>query len=116
MTIYLDLARIFLRFLFSLRILFFRHLALILNFVQAKMNKRNWESIGIRAISLWMGVSDQQYGTIYFVPQLDLTMWNCNKWEVGYFQKIFLFETYLEVVPHSQIEQTEMEEAHENKI
>ena len=41
MTIYLDLARIFLRFLFSLRILFFRHLALILNFVQAKMNNRN---------------------------------------------------------------------------
>ena len=35
-VIYLDLARIFLRFLFSLRILFFLHLARILAFVQAE--------------------------------------------------------------------------------
>ena len=72
MRIYLDLARIFLRFLFSLRILFFRHLALILYFVQAKMNNRIWESIGIRAIYLPVRDSDQQYGTTHSVLQLNL--------------------------------------------
>ena len=116
MRIYLDLARIFLRFLFSLRILFFRHLALILYFVQAKIYNRNWKSIGIRAILLPVRGSDQQYGTTRSVWQLDLHDVKYSKWEVEYFQRIFLFETYLEVVPHSQIEQTEMEEAHENKI